>query len=77
MTTAIINIKGIDEPARFVSNALQVEGDIILKKGKFVVDGKSLLGVLAIADGSGGNITVEYPNDAPETFDNFLDTIRG
>jgi hypothetical protein len=44
--------------------ATKVEGDVLLKRGKFVVDAKSFLGVLSIDVSQ--DTTVIYPEDAEE-----------
>lgn len=64
-----IKINGIADVTRFVQAAKEVEGDIILEKGRFCVDGKSILGVLSLDMSSG--VIIEYPKEALE-FASFL-----
>ena len=64
-----IKIYGVSDIATFVANALQVNGDVIVKINKFIVNGKSLKGMFAIEPSEG--ITVEYPANAI-AFEEFL-----
>lgn len=70
MKTKLIKIIGINDLSDFITKANEVEGDILVQKGKFVVDGKSLLGIMSIDISSGAKI--EYPEDAIE-FDKYLE----
>jgi len=63
-----IKIENISDLYLFVDKASQIDGDIIVKRGKFAVDGKSLLGVLSL-DMSQGAVVI-YPESALE-FDSF------
>ena len=47
----------------------KIKGDVIIKRGKFSVDGKSILGIFSIGLTEG--VTIEYPEDAYE-LDEFL-----
>lgn len=53
----------------FAERARAVDGDVILHKGHFSVDGKSLLGIMSIDMTDG--VVVEYPTDAID-FENFV-----
>ena len=74
MKKIFIKIPGINDVNLFVSNARMVEGDILVSRGKFCVDGKSVLGMfsLDVTDGC----TVEYPEDATE-FEAFIQQFVG
>ena len=64
-----IKINGIADVTAFVKMASQVDGDVTLYRGKYVVDGTSLLGVFSVDTSEG--VTVEYPGDA-EVFEEFI-----
>lgn len=69
MKTMQVKIRGITDAALFAEYANEQRGDIVVKKGKFCVDGKSILGVLSLDMTSGA--TVEYPDNATN-FENFI-----
>ena len=69
MKNLYIKINGIADVSHFVQAATQVEGDVIVIKGQYAVDGKSLLGMFSIDPSSG--VTVKYP-EGEETFENFI-----
>lgn len=50
-----------------------MKGDVLVQKGKFFVDGKSLLGVLSINPYTG--CQVHYPEDA-EKFDKYISILE-
>lgn len=69
MNTRTIALKTIFDLDTFIKKANAVDGDVLVYRGKFVVDGKSVLGVMSL-DLTDGFI-VEYPSDAIE-FEQFL-----
>lgn len=69
----IIKISGIADLSHFVQAATQVDGDVIVRKGKYVVDGKSLLGMFSIDPTLG--VTVEYPEDA-KAFEDYIEIFK-
>lgn len=71
MKSKFVKINGINELKSFIDNTTNVDGDVVCKRGKFIIDGKSIMGLMSIdiADG----FTVEYPDDAVE-FDKFLES---
>lgn len=69
--TKKIKLWGINEPAIFVEEANLVQGEVNLHRGVYCVDGKSLLGVMAIFEAF-EPVTVEYPEEA-KSFDKFLE----
>jgi len=71
MNKAYIKLRGINDVVKFTQEASMVDGDVIISRGSYKVDGKSLMGMLSIDVSQG--ISVEYPEDA-EKFDNFLKT---
>lgn len=62
--TIQLTLTTIQEIQRFVFESQKLVGDVLVKKGKFIVDGKSLMGVISIDPSS--PILVEYPDDEPE-----------
>lgn len=57
-----IAMNGITDVSKFVNLATQVDGDITCTKGRYAIDGKSIMGMFSV-DVSDG-IVVEYPESA-------------
>ena len=70
MVTRVISIDKISDIMDFNAQAHKVEGDIVVRRGIYVVDGKSLLGIMALNPAEG--ITVEFPEEAVD-FAAYLD----
>jgi len=64
-----ISINGLSDVYDFVREATKVDGDVLLKRGQYVVDAKSFLGVLSIDVSQ--SATVSYPDDAVD-FEDYL-----
>jgi len=62
-----ISISSINDIYKLVELAQNVEGDIVVRKGKFCVDGRSALGVLSLNLTSGA--TIEF---APTPSNQFM-----
>lgn len=62
-----VSISSINDIYKFVELAQSVEGDIVVRKGKFCVDGRSALGVLSLNLTSGA--TIEF---APTPSNQFM-----
>lgn len=73
MKNKYVTIRSINDMTTFVSLCSAVDGDVICRKGKYAVDGKSVLGVMSIDISTG--VTVEYPQDADE-LDSFLEQFK-
>ena len=58
MKKMYVAINTINKATEFVQKASQVDGDVICTKGRYTIDGKSIMGIFSI-DISGG-IMVEY-----------------
>ena len=69
MEKMIISIHGINDVYEFIKQAIAVPGDVTVKRGKFVTDAKSIMGVFSIDMSQ--NVTIEYPASATE-FKNFI-----
>ena len=66
-----IKINKVPDIYAFVDAASRCDSDILVKKGKYVVDGKSLMGIMSIDMSTG--VTVEYFD---KSFGNFLDNFK-
>ena len=73
MKMKFIKIKEINDLNSFIQQANLVQGDILAKRGKFVVDAKSLLGIMSINISEG--CTICYPNEATN-FEKFLSSFE-
>lgn len=69
MQKMYIKMNNMTDIRAFLEKALIVEGDVTIKKGKYVIDAKSIMGVFTIDLSTG--VTVEYPDSAVE-FERFL-----
>ena len=74
MKKVFIKITEIENVNEFVQHARSVQGDILVSRGKFCVDGKSILGMYSLNVSQG--CTVQYPEDAKE-FDEFIQQFVG
>lgn len=64
-----ITLHDINDITTFVHLATLVEGDIDVQSGRYIIDGKSIMGVMSIDISK--PCTVTYPEDATD-FENFL-----
>lgn len=55
---------------QFINNASKVDGEVLLQKDYYIVNGKSILGVMSIDVSKGVNVV--YPADAYE-FEQFIE----
>ena len=62
MVTKVICLDKMSDIMEFVKQAHKVDGDILVRKGIYVVDGKSIMGIVSLSPSDG--VTVEYPEDA-------------
>lgn len=62
MIKSFITLQGINDIIKFTQQAALVNGDVIVSRGAYKVDGKSLMGNMSIDVSQG--ISVEYPEDA-------------
>ena len=73
MKEMIISIKGLHDVYTFISKAQAVDGDITVKRGRYAVDGKSVLGIFSLDMSQ--DVTVIYPTSAVE-FDQFCEQFK-
>jgi len=71
MKKVFIKLHGINDVVQFTQNASFVDGEVIVSRGVYKIDGKSLMGMLPIDLSQG--FSVEFPEDASK-FDAFLQT---
>lgn len=64
-----IKMNSVTDVMNFVKEASKIEGDVTVLKGRYIIDGKSIMGVMSIDMSTG--MTVEYPADAVD-FENFI-----
>ena len=67
-----IKVNAISDATKIVQMAANVNGDVIITKGKYSIDAKSIMGIFSI-DLSQGAV-IEYPDDAAE-LDAFMSTL--
>lgn len=73
MRSIYVKMNGISDVSKLASMASLVDGDIIIRKGIYVVDGKSIMGLFSLDLSAGA--TVEYPEDATD-FENYIVTFK-
>lgn len=73
MKEMIISIKGLNDVYKFVAMAQEVEGDITVQRGRYAVDGKSVLGIFSLDMSQ--DVTVTYPSEAID-FENFIEQFK-
>lgn len=69
MKNKFIKMNNVTDISSFVNEASKVEGDITIVKGRYVINGKSIMGVMSIDISTGA--TVEYPAEAAD-FEKFI-----
>ena len=73
MKKMYVAINTINKVTEFVQKASQVDGDVICSKGRYTVDGKSIMGIFSIDVSEG--IIVEYPETAIE-FEEYISQFK-
>ena len=73
MKTMYIKIHGISDVSTFVAHAIQIKEDITVKASRYIINGKSLMGMFSIDLSTG--VVVEYPETAFE-FEEFLKNFK-
>lgn len=74
MKKVFIKITEIDDVNKFVQYAKNVRGDVLISRGQFCIDGKSILGIYSLDVSQG--CTVQYPENEKE-FDEFIQQFMG
>lgn len=64
-----IKMNSVTDVMNFIKEASKIEGDVTVLKSRYIIDGKSIMGVMSIDMSTG--MTVEYPADAID-FENFI-----
>ena len=65
----VIKMTQIADVYEFVNEAGKVDGDVLLKRGNYIIDGKSVMGVFSL--NLSQPVTISYPADAAE-FDSYV-----
>lgn len=73
MREMIVSIKGLNDIYNFIANAQKVDGDIIVRRGRYIIDAKSILGIFSLDMSQ--NITVTYPETASD-FEEFIQQFK-
>lgn len=73
MKEMIISIKGLNDVYQFIAKTQEVEGDITVQRGRYAVDGKSILGIFSLDMSQ--DVTVIYPSEAID-FENFIQQFK-
>lgn len=74
VTSKFIKINGINDVTEFVQMAGKVEGDIEVRRGRWCIDAKSVMGMFSIDTSAG--ITVVYPATATD-FAKYISKFEG
>lgn len=74
MKKVFIKITEIDDVNKFVQYAKNVRGDVLVSRGQFCIDGKSILGIYSLDVSQG--CAVQYPENEKE-FDEFIQQFMG
>jgi len=69
MKKMFVKIHGINDVNAFVQQARLDDGDILVSRGHYCIDGKSIMGMFSIDTSQG--CTVEFP-ETEKDFENFL-----
>ena len=73
MKKMYIAINTINKVTEFIQKASQVDGDVICTKGRYTINGKSIMGVFSIDISEG--VMVEYPETATD-FEKYLSQFK-
>ena len=73
MKKMYVAINTINKATEFVQKASQVDGDVICTKGRYTIDGKSIMGIFSTDISEG--IMVEYPETATD-FEEYLSQFK-
>lgn len=73
MKKMYVAINTINKAIEFVQKASQVDGDVICTKGRYTIDGKSIMGIFSINISEG--IMVEYPETATD-FEEYISQFK-
>jgi phosphotransferase system HPr-like phosphotransfer protein len=68
-----INLASIEKVREFIQLGLHYDEDIFVSRGRYVVDGHSILGVLSLGDLS--NVSVEFVGEEQFALE-FFDTLE-
>ena len=69
MKEMIISIKSLHDVYTFINETQKVDGDVTVKRGRYAVDGKSIMGIFSVDMSQ--DVSVTYPENATN-FEEFL-----
>ncbi len=69
MKKVLVKMNNFTDITTFVKQAAEVIGDVTLYKGRYAIDGKSIMGIMSIDVSTG--FYVEYPAEAT-IFDSYV-----
>lgn len=69
MKTKYIKITTLEDLSDFLKKAREVNGDVLVHRGKFCVDGKSMMGMMSVDVSQ--KCRIEFPEDAND-FETYL-----
>ena len=66
MIRAKIKFNTVDEVKQYIAKAMMINGDIVIRHSIYVIDGKSIMGLMMLAVGWGAEIkvTADGPDEA-------------
>lgn len=73
MKEMIISIKSLNDVYTFISKAQAVDGDITIRRGRYTIDGKSVLGIFSLDMSQ--NVSIIYPETALD-FENYIEQFK-
>lgn len=74
MKSLFVKISGITDVSKLAAAASNVFGDVTVIKGRYAVDGKSIMGLFSLDMSTGA--TIEYPEDAKD-FEAYIMQYKG
>lgn len=69
LKSKFIKMNNITDITNFIKEASKIKDDITVYKGRYIIDGKSVMGIMSIDISTG--MTVEYPETAID-FEKFI-----
>ena len=64
METVYVNLEGVEGVKRFVDTVSKIDGEFSLVEGKYIVDAKSIMGILSLDLSEKIRLEIETGDDA-------------
>ena len=74
MKEIVVNINNIEKVKRFVSDALSFKSDIDILDGRYIIDGKSIMGVFSLDLSK--KLVARINSDNKEEIDRFYEVMK-